>query len=148
MSKTFLDFEIEEVYELIAICTNMPDYRLAWNLNRLLDINLVKVDDVVSTNSSRTHIGGLYDSFDQDPVTRYSKYQYIEDEELYMHLISNKSRGNILFKELAQFDFILKVDSLDDYQQDYLNQLKSAKLFTLVQSLDTDSVNNEYLTML
>ena len=34
--------------KIIGICTHLEDYKLAWNINKLLNINLVKYSDIIN----------------------------------------------------------------------------------------------------
>lgn len=34
--------------KIIGICTHLEDYKLAWHINKLLNINLVKYSDIVN----------------------------------------------------------------------------------------------------
>ena len=38
--------------KIIGICTHLEDYKLAWNLNKLLKINLVKYSDIVNEDGN------------------------------------------------------------------------------------------------
>ena len=34
--------------KIIGICTHLADYKLAWHINKLLNINLIKYDDIIN----------------------------------------------------------------------------------------------------
>ena len=34
--------------KIIGVCTHIEDYKLAWHINNLLNINLVKYDDIIN----------------------------------------------------------------------------------------------------
>ena len=53
MKKFVLDLEEEFDYETIGICSNLVDYRLAWEINHLLHLHLARTqEDYIRTNKN------------------------------------------------------------------------------------------------
>ncbi len=90
-----LDAEID--FELIGICSHHSDYRLAWGINRILDINLTKSEEPFSIYGKK---GGIQSSH---------SYHVFQDELDHMdwYLIKNKSEGKFLIPEKNQIDYFL-----------------------------------------
>lgn len=99
--KLKLDFDID--FQLIGIASHENDYRLSWAVNKALNLELVKTEDLI-VNHPKHKI-----------EIPYSLYQYDDDiEYLSYSLISNKSENGFLLPEKKNIDFILKVSgSLD-----------------------------------
>jgi len=92
----------EEAFQLIAIASHQSDYRLSWALNRKLNWNLQKAEDL----TVQPPRGG-----DKQHFTRYS-YTDAQDQTLY--LIANKSSDGFLFASMTNIDFLLKTPALPD----------------------------------
>jgi hypothetical protein len=81
-----------EGYHLLAIVSNLPDYRLSYFINDYWNIGLKK-----------------YTDFDPDfSGSGFSWYYCLDDDrEISYYLFANKSQGMLLKKELKQFDYLL-----------------------------------------
>ena len=84
-----MELEVEYDYSIIAIKTILDDYHLAFNLNKYLDIYLVRSEkDIDVTGKS------------QDELSYYSHFFYENVEEMEeWHLISNMYRTEKTFSE-------------------------------------------------
>jgi hypothetical protein len=93
--------EIEETYslecKLAGIVCTVPDYKLAWLLNRQLDLNFELEEDIV-----------IYDQ--NNPIAYFSRFDaYDPMNRLVYTLIENKSSGAFFLSELKQFDYLLMI---------------------------------------
>ncbi len=98
-----LAFEFESDFSLIGIASHENDYRLSWAINKSLNLELIKVEDL-SLNHPKHKIS-----------TNYSMY-YFDDENNYIsyNLISNKSEKGFLMPEMKNIDFILRISGYPD----------------------------------
>ncbi|MDY0078119.1 MAG: IPExxxVDY family protein [Bacteroidales bacterium] len=79
---------------IIGITTTMPDYKLAWNINTKLNINLVKRKDIVPE--------GLNGEF------AYAYYLYDEGENSNVYnLVSINDKGALWLKLPVTTDYLL-----------------------------------------
>ncbi len=95
--KHTLLFEQDYDFDMIGICTHHNDYRLAWGINELLNIQLTKADeDYIVVNKKGVHMSShsLYEFKDEDYLTEY-------------YLVKNKSQGKLLIPEKPGIDFFL-----------------------------------------
>jgi len=95
MAKKILEpGDLTEGYHMLAIVSNLPDYRLSYFINEQWKICLKKFAD-----------------FKPDPTIKGFSWYYFpdEDHEITYYLISNKNQGILLNKELKQFDYIILV---------------------------------------
>jgi len=107
MKKFVLDLEDEFDYQVVGICSNLIDYRLAWELNQALNLHMKRAsEDFIKTNRKG------------EQISSHSLYEEISEEESAYILIKNKNKGNYLVGELEQIDYFFmindnKVDAID-----------------------------------
>ena len=96
MSKILLNIEEEYDFSLIGISCHSKDYRLCWELNNALAIDLIRTKDL--DINLKNNIG------------TFSFYEFI-DEENYIEffLISNRSAKGFLIPELKTIDFLFMI---------------------------------------
>jgi len=92
----------EEAFQLIAIASHQSDYRLSWALNRKLNWNLQKTEDLTVQNPK---------SSDEQ---HFNTYSYSDSHNRTMYLIANKSADGFLFPTMTNIDFLLKANGLPD----------------------------------
>lgn len=110
MAKLVLDYkeESEDSLTLIGISCHQKDYRLCWELNKTLGIELEKTEDIPGPN-------------EEISFSRY--YYYNEDFLQDFYLLTNKIGKNYFAAELKQADYILQVYGLrSEYETDDLMQ--------------------------
>ncbi len=97
MKKKRLDVEFSFDFELHGIITPIRGYKLAWEVNRLLGINLVRQDDFVISNKGEE--------------TKHLLFSY-DSEVNHLKLIRNKSQEdaevkNLFVPEHPRFDYFI-----------------------------------------
>ncbi|MBS1681168.1 MAG: IPExxxVDY family protein [Bacteroidetes bacterium] len=107
MKKKRLDVEFTLDFDLYGITAVLKPYKLAWEINRCLHIQLVKTDDyeVVQKNQSVNHYFHYTQSTTHSLVKLFRNKPAEENEE-----------RNLLLPEMPRFDFILltRGDSYSD----------------------------------
>ncbi|MFT6502876.1 MAG: hypothetical protein ACJASQ_003007 [Crocinitomicaceae bacterium] len=120
-----IDYEID--FDLIGICSHHNDYRLAWNINEKIGLNLAKCDeDYVLTDKKG------------EAVSNHSMYSF-EDEEnrLTYYLIKNKNQGKFLIPEKPSIDYFLFLhDNIAIELDELMNDLKSVPSILGVYEFD------------
>jgi len=96
MSKLVLELEYDFDFALFGISSHVANYRLAWGMNQLFEIDLERVDDIDL-------------SFGPKKKGNFSLYRF-DDEESYttFHLISNRCSTGYLIPELKQIDYFVQ----------------------------------------
>lgn len=116
MSKHRLNVDFDYEFSLICIISSLKDYRLCWAINRALNIQLARQDDL-KVNNEKKRQEGFFNLF------RY------EDEINFLHytLIANKSAGAFLLPEMKQVDYLLMLrgDAAEDAKEELIQQLKN-----------------------
>ena len=94
MNKLVLDFEYDFDFTLFGVSSHVANYRLAWGINKLLDIDLERMDDVDL-------------SFGKEKKRSFSFYRF-DDEESYttIHLVSNRSTNGYLIPESFDYEVL------------------------------------------
>jgi hypothetical protein len=115
-----LAFDFESDFKLIGIASHENDYRLSWAINKFLNIDFIKADDLLIHHPKHKI------------EAHYSMYTYFdEDNFIGYNLISNKSEKGFLLPQMTNIDFILKVS--EETNADQLNNLlKSLKKIDII----------------
>lgn len=95
MSKQVLEVEFDFDFSLFGISCHSANYRLAWALNKNLDLDLERTDDIELSFGESTGFFSFYKYDDEESYTTY-------------HLISNRSDAGYLIPEMKQIDFFLQ----------------------------------------
>jgi hypothetical protein len=92
-----LSLETSVDFELIGICSHHSDYRLAWGINKILDLQLTKSEEPFVIQSKKGTI-----------VSQHSFHVFIDEvDHMEWYLIKNKSEGKFLIPEKNQIDYFL-----------------------------------------
>ncbi|MGV3613578.1 MAG: IPExxxVDY family protein [Fluviicola sp.] len=92
-----LSLETSVDFELIGICSHHSDYRLAWGINKILDLELTKSEEPFVIQSRKGTI-----------VSQHSFHVFIDEvDHMEWYLIKNKSEGKFLIPEKNQIDYFL-----------------------------------------
>ena len=96
MAKLTLEVEEDYDFELIGICSHAKDYRLSWEMNKALELDLVKGDN--------------YDLSVKGEKQSYSFFNFIDEENLVeYYLINNRTVNGILIPEEKKSDYFLLI---------------------------------------
>lgn len=96
MAKLTLEVEEDYDFELIGICSHAKDYRLSWEMNKALELDLVKGDN--------------YELSVKDEKQSYSFFNFIDDENwVEYYLINNRTVNGILIPEEKKSDYFLLI---------------------------------------
>ena len=100
MKKKRLDIEFTLDFDLYGIISTLKPYKLAWEINRCLNISLVKTEDYEVIHKNR--VLNNYLNFSQ--TTEHSLVKLFKTKPL-----EEEHERNLLIPELPRFDFILLV---------------------------------------
>lgn len=106
MPKNKLNIELSYDFLLIGLISAVKEYKLAWQLNNVLDIQLIKEEDI------------LIEFFKGNDMY-VSNYLFATENSL-LRLMKNKtitngqSQNTYLLPELNQFDYFIIVEGFED----------------------------------
>lgn len=108
--KFFLNIDLCQEYNIIAISCHLQYYKLAYYINNLFGFNLKKISDLVFNDNANFNT------------------LYFEDVDFYriFYLVSNKSEKGFLFNQHRNIDYFLFVKSqiTDKQKQSLINKIK------------------------
>ncbi len=131
MSKKTLSISEEYDFGLIGISSHTKDYRLCWELNQLLGINLVKQDNISSLLTAESSFP--YYTFDD------------QENHVHYHLIGNKSAEGYFSPERKQVDFFLMLtgDHFAENASACLPQIMNAGTVLTAFEIDVKSLKSK-----
>ena len=111
MAKTILKFDTDEEFEflLVGIVCQHKDYRFCHELNRKLEINLVREKDYEVNIAKR-----------MNPAL-FSFFKFENDEQDLFYVFENKGKHSILIPEQKQIDFFLMIK--ESFQRQNITEL-------------------------
>ena len=128
MRKTKLRTYQEFDFKLWGIISNAKGYRLAWEINQIFNINLLKRPDI------------NIDFINQDNLS-ITNFKY-EKENSKLILLTNKDQRNqsmttYLLPELHRFDYLFWVKTYDAFDIiDLMNKMKKSSVVQYLIQLD------------
>ena len=123
----------EEDYSLIGIVSTCKEYKLAWILNNILEISLIKEKDE------------KIDLINNETI--YLSHFLHRRKKAYLRLISNKTTYSHLINSLSNFDYLIQFSpNLFEFNSfDIINKLKSNNLIQFANFVDTKLIKEKYL---
>jgi hypothetical protein len=121
--KLIVDYDYD--FEVLAIISSEKDYKLAWNINKVLNIHFKKDQDLCLEFSKRSKL--VFSNFIYD--TEYAS----------LRLLKNRSYDStdskpFLLPELREYDYIIKTEGEKDiFKMDKI--IDSLKLLSVIQYL-------------
>lgn len=132
MSKLLLNIEDDYDFNLIGISCHTKDYRLSWELNKLLNIDLERTADLDIKLKSSVGNFSFYEFFDEE---NYSEY----------FLIANRSDKGFLIPEQKNTDFLfmIKGAAYDTIADEILEKISSSEIVLTSYKIDVDSLKSK-----
>jgi hypothetical protein len=110
-------YNLTDEYCTIGICSHLKDYKLCWNLNKTLNINLSKYEDFSKSGKNSTK-------------EKYSFFYYNDQNNRNtIFLLTNKNNNISLFDKIPEADYLLLIKG----------QIASKKIEELIFSLKKTS---------
>ncbi len=138
MKKTKLNSDIMFDFELFGLICTEKEYKLAWIINQVLKVRLIKQNDLeIDFIGNKKLVIANFLS---------------ETENTSIRLLKNKSilsEGNdmiYLLPELANFDYFILARGYDEqYPKDYIRSaFKSLRQISFMQQLDMNKIKSKH----
>ena len=130
-------------YDLFGIVSNIKEYKLAWILNKIFSIDLIKFDDLIITKYNQK-------------TFQVSNYFY-ETDEFIIRLLKNRllNRENdnnekFLINKLSKFDYLFQVyNSSNEFnKRDIINKLNAENSIQFANFVDINLIKEKDLLLL
>ncbi len=106
-----LHVEYDFDFQLIAISCFEKDFRLCWNINHALGLELSREEDFILPQKEGNSVHSIFRCSSENDLTLFS-------------LVKNRSEFGVILPEYAQVDYLLKIEDYpyDDYQ--FANEIR------------------------
>lgn len=130
MKKTKLLIDYEFDFTLLAVVSNVREYKLAWSINQQLHIRLVKEND-------------LHFKFLHQQNLIVSNYKFATEHTTF-RLLKNKSvqdgSNAFLIPELRGFDYLIMIQGVGDFFEG-INIEQALKEIPVIQYISKVNIN-------
>ena len=143
MIKNYFDDIYDINYDLFGIVSNIKEYKLAWILNKIFFIDLVKIDDLIIKKHNRK-------------VFQISNYFY-QSDEFTIRLLKNKliykidlNNEKFLIQKLSKFDYLFQIynSSTSFNRKEIINILNSESSIQFANFVDINFVKEKDLLLI
>ncbi len=143
-----LGYEYEHDYNLIAITSTLDDYRLAYFLNKKLEIHL----DRQSKNIDFTNKNCSFTLYDYDCNSTFSSWSLIANKHLFIskniesaNLFNEESNVSYLINEKKKVDYFLKIfgDFTSSSLTSILEKIKNIKGVITSYTIDPQTLKSK-----
>ena len=128
MAKKTLDFDIEDHidFELIGIICAHKDFRLCYEINNLLGIELRKTNDLEIKLEKKGSSG------------TFSLYQYINADDEQIYLVANKGNHTLFIPEQKHIDYFIMIRNRSPFTKipELITKLKTINLINSVLPIE------------
>lgn len=136
MAKLTLEWEASFDFDLIGISSHVPNYRLVWSLNKLLETDFTRAIDDIEIIAAKSNT-----------PANFAIYNYTNEvDHVDMSIISNRSStGGQIIPEQKQIDYYMMVwGSYDELNATELSKLiaKSQHVLTALP-IDPESLKSK-----
>ncbi len=118
---------------LFGISATLKDFQLCWQINRKLNIDLVKQEDIkiINRKKNKTSFYNLF--IFEDEINKWKIY-----------VVSNKHNGEYLMPEIKQSDYFLMVNGeINEIQKTELHvSLKQLNTIQLIVSIELSKIKS------
>lgn len=130
-----IDYNFRCDFELIGLVSAAREYKLAWHINRHLDLNLAKTEDLVIKFVSEQDI--LVSNF----VCSISHCSF----QLLKNRSTDQESGPYLLPELKNMDYFLIIKNESDTfdSSKCIQKLSDISVITSYQRIDVDKLTNK-----
>lgn len=139
MANKIIKFNFDPDYDFIvfALVSTIKEYKLAWHLNSITDMDFSKLDDIELT----------YSKEEAKYISNYVFYTEYSCVRILKNKLTDKDGETIgyLLPELKQFDYFLKIEgeSFDEIAEDLPEKLKSLPCVQYFEKLKIENLKSK-----
>ena len=128
MQKLVLEYDLD--FALFGISCHEQAYRLCWQLNRELGMNLERADEDISF-------------LHKEEESFHPLYTYETEDMTWFSLVKNRSERGVLIPELPHIDYFLKVEDLLEDEDELRNKIRGLRFVNAVYSIDVEQLKSK-----
>jgi hypothetical protein len=99
--KYTISYDEDIEFEVLAICSPFPDFRLIWNINMAAELQLARAEEAFSLVNKKGEVLSMHSKY----------YWYDQNEEVQYMMLKNFEQGKRLVPELDQVDYFLFIQT-------------------------------------
>ena len=134
MSRKVIKLQLDHDFDfvLLGLVSTAKDYRICFQLNKLLELDLCKQKDI----ELKTNKTGNTDHF--------SFYEFVNGDQVEYYFICNKGKTTSLIPEYKQLDYFLIVKNqlFDSTESELIKKLNSTSLILGVYSINASKLKS------
>lgn len=134
--KLFIDHSNEE-FILFGIVSDVKEFKLAWQLNKFLDIDLIlQEEEFIQFKRDKSLTVVYYESKDERYTVRLIKNMSVENNGL---------KNPYLLPEMKNYDYLFFVEGedIDDFDDlEWLEEIKNATFVHYVSRIELDKLKS------
>ncbi len=130
-----MTFDIELEFDLFCIISSVRDYRLCWMMNRALDIDLRREEELEMHYPKKRKLA------------YFNTYQHIDElNRAKYDLIANKETGEYLIPELKQVDHLFLIEDFSSgiEKKEMLSILRNIPAVEAVFQTDPNELRSKH----
>jgi hypothetical protein len=133
MSKILLSIEEDYDFILIGVSCHTKDYRLCWEINKSLNSDLKRTEDLEISKKGEVNFFSFYEYIDEDNYIEY-------------YLISNLGSNGYLIPEQKKVDFflLLKGNTSTNQAKDIIGRINSLSLVLTSFKIDPNQLKSKH----
>jgi len=143
MIKNYFDDVYDINYDLFGIVSNIKEYKLAWILNKIFSIDLIKIDDLLITkhNKKKIEISNFFYESDEF-VIRLLKNRVINKD--------NYNNEKFLINKLSKFDYFYQVYNASNKsnKKEIINKLNTESYIQFANFVNINLIKEKDLLLL
>ena len=125
-----LDVKYDYDFLLIAISCFEKDYRMCWLINKQFNIDLARTEDIEVEYKDAKSVHSVFSG-------------EFEDEHCHMTLIKNRDSEGVLLQELAQIDYLLKIEDYPGEPQELTQILREISQVKAVYQIQPENLRHK-----
>lgn len=132
MAKRKLNIEVEYDFKCYGLSCHQKDYRLAWHINNVLDMRLVKMApiEIKEPLFQEDMFFPRFGSLDEEGGVSYT-------------LIGNRNKWGFLIPEETNIDYFLLISSERFDENSLLSELRSISIVLSMTKIDLDNLKSK-----
>lgn len=130
MAVLHLDYELDYEFEVMAISSNQKAHTLCWEINNILESELVMTEPLEFKI--------------KNTVESYKHYESVQDDFIF-DVISNKNGSKRFVKEYAAIDYFIKFQEQESpySSEELISLLRKSKFVQAVFQIDVDKLKSK-----